>query len=127
MEAVGYKNRILPRNLRFLAVVTGCISGIALMSLTWLSLAAIPLIIGAIVQPRLPRAGRLLLSVAAPLLGLAVVPLGVLMIVGTAKGEPFPHDLFGVGLTLAWILAPILLVLCNGTLVAEAVKERRAR
>jgi hypothetical protein len=127
LESVSYKSRILPRKLRFLAVMTGCVVGIALMSYTWRSLSAIPLILGAVLQPRVPRMGRLLLSVAAPLLSAWVVPLGVIMLVGTVRGDPFPHDFLGVSLTLAWILSPILLLWCDATLVAEAVKERRTR
>jgi hypothetical protein len=56
LEPVSYRSRILPRKLRFLAVITGCVVGIALMSYRWLSLSAIPLILGAVFQPRVPRA-----------------------------------------------------------------------
>jgi hypothetical protein len=127
LESVSYKSRILTRKLRILALITGCIVGIALMSYTWLSLSAIPLILGALFQPRVPRTGRLLLFVAAPLLSAWVVPLGVIMLVGTARGDPFPHDFLGVILTFAWILSPMLLIWCDTALVVEAVKERRAR
>ena len=88
LESVSYKSRILPRKLRFLAVIAGCVVGIALMSYTWLSLSAIPLILGAVLQPRVPRTGRLLPSMAAPLLSVCVVPLGVIMLVGTVRGDP---------------------------------------
>lgn len=101
--------------------------GIALLSFKWLSVSGVFLILGAAVQPRMPRAGRWLLSVAAPLLCVWIVPMGGLFLVAAIKGEPLPHDFFGLGLILAWLLAPILLVWCVAALVVEAVKERRSR
>ena len=84
-------------------------------------------IIAVIVQPRLPRAGRWLLSVAAPLLSVWIVPIGIMVLVKTVRGEPWPHDFIGVVFELAWTLSPILLIWCNAALVIEAVKERCAR
>jgi hypothetical protein len=125
LESVSYKSRILPHKLRLLVVVTGCVSGIALMSFTWLSLLAIPLIVGALVQPRAPRAGRLLLSVFAPLLSVWFIPMGVVMLVEAVQGASFPHDFLGLGLLLAWILSPILLIWLDAALVVDAVRAMR--
>ena len=127
MESANYENRILSRKTRGLAAVTGFVSGVALLSFKWLCVAGIFLIIGAVLQPRLPRAGRWLLYVAVPLMSVWVVPLGVLTLVATATGERPPYDVFGLSLALAWTLSPVLLIWCNAALVVEAVKDRRAR
>ena len=128
MESVDYKNRILSRKTRWLAALTGCVSGVALLSFSWLCVLGIILIIGAVLQPRVPRAGRWLLYVATPLLSLWVVPTGAVVWVETAKGlSHITHEVIPQGLSLAWIVSPILLIWCNAVLLVEAVKERRTR
>ena len=121
------KNRILPRNVRWLAVVTGCVVGIALLSFKWAASCGIVLIVAAVVQPWMPRTGRWVLSVVAPLLGVWIVPMGGLFLLGAVKGETLGIDFSSRGLALAWMLSPILLIWCNVALVVEARKERRAR
>jgi len=127
LESANHKNRILPLKIRWLAVVTGCVVGIALLSFKWLSVSGVFLVVGAIVQPYAPRAGRWLLSVVAPLLAVWIVPMGGLFLLGAVKGENLGLDFFSRGLAFAWMLSPILLVWCIAALAVEARKERRAR
>lgn len=127
LEPAGYKSRILPRQILWLAVVTGCVAGMALLSFKWGAVAGLFLIMGAVVQPFMPRTGRWLLSVVAPLLGIWIVPLGGLFLLGAVKGKALGGDFNSRGLALAWRLSPILLIWCNVALVIEARRERRAR
>jgi hypothetical protein len=127
LESGVYSKRVLPPQIRWLAVVTGCVVGIALLSFKWASVAGLFLIVGAVVQPWMPRAGRWLLSVVAPLLSIWIVPWGALFLVAAAKGGTLGLDFNSRGLAAAWMLAPILLIWCNVALVLEARKERRAR
>ncbi len=121
------KKRILPRKVRWLAVVTGCVVGIALLSFKWAAVCGIVLTVAAVVQPWMPRTGRWVLSVVAPLLGVWIVPMGGLFLLGAVKGETLGVDFFSRGLALAWMLSPILLVWCVAALVVEARKERLGR
>ena len=121
----GCKSRVLPRHIRLLAAIAGCITGIALLSFTWLSLAATFLVAGAVLQRRMPRAGRLVLYIAAPLLAVLVVPVGIGALIDTVERRPFLHELTPVVLLLAWTLSTILLVSCNISLVVESVREKR--
>jgi hypothetical protein len=125
LESGVYEKRVLPRKVRRLAVVTGCVVGIALLSFKWLAVAGIFLIVGAAVQPWMPRTGRWVLSVVAPLLGVWIVPMGGLFLLGAVKGETLGLDFYSRGLAFAWMLSPILLIWCNVALVVEARRERR--
>jgi hypothetical protein len=127
LESVNYKTRILPHRIRCLAVVTGCVVGIALLSFKWAAVTGLLLIVGATVQPWMPRAGRWVLSVVVPLLDIWIIPMGGLFLLGAVKGETLCVDFFSRGLAFAWMLSPVLLVWCSVALVVEARKERRAR
>jgi hypothetical protein len=115
-----YEKRVLPRKVRWLAVVTGCVVGIALLSFKWLAVCGIVLIAAAVVQPWMPRTGRWALSVVAPLLGIWIVPMGGLFLLGAVKGETLGLDIYSRGLAFAWMLSPLLLIWCNVALVVEA-------
>jgi hypothetical protein len=120
MESGVYEKRVLPRKVRWLAVVTGCVVGIALLSFKWLAVCGIVLIAAAVVQPWMPRTGRWALSVVAPLLGIWIVPMGGLFLLGAVKGETLGLDIYSRGLAFAWMLSPLLLIWCNVALVVEA-------
>jgi len=128
LESVHHQKRILSRKIRWLAIVTGSMTGMALLSFLWLSLSGMILIVGGVVQPRLPRTGRWLLSVGAPLLSIWLIPFGGGLWWETMKGlNPPPSDVLHLILLLAWLVSPVLLIWLNAALVLEAVKERRTR
>jgi hypothetical protein len=124
---VASKSRILPRRIRWLAVVTGCAVGIALLSFKWAAVAGLFLIVGGLVQPWLPRTGRWLLSVVAPLLAVWVVPMGGVFLLAAVKGETLGIDFNSRSLALAWMAAPVLLIWCIAALAVEARRERRTQ
>jgi len=128
LESASYQRRVLPRKIRWLAILTGRMTGVALLSFLWLSLSGLILIVGAVVQTRLPRTGRWVLYLAAPMVSVWVVPFGAVNWWETLQGlnRP-PLDVFGLSLSFAWLISPILLLWCNAALVLEAVKERRTR
>ena len=127
MVSVSYKQRVLPQKIRWLAIAAGFVTGSAVLSFTWLlSVPAILLMFAGIVQPRSPQLGRLVLSVVAPLIGVGAIPVGALFLWEMARGAPFPHDPLGLAITSSWVLSPILLIWCNATLLAEAIRERRS-
>jgi hypothetical protein len=119
--------RVLPRNVRLLTVIAGCFSGFALLSFIWLSLSAIPLILGALVQSKLPRLGRWLIAGVAPALSTPVIGMGAVFWAETARGRNrFSPAPLGLALDAAWMVAPILLTWCDAVLLLEAFKPRRA-
>jgi len=128
VRSVHYKQRVLPRTTRLLAIAAAFVAGISFLSFTGvLSLLAVLLIFASNVQPRFPQFGRLVSSVIAPLMSVYAVPIGTMSLWETAKGEPFPHDLLRLAIASSWMLSPILLIWCNAALVAEAIRERRSR
>src|SRR5271154_605471 len=110
---------IFGRRTRWLAIIAGLFVGIAGSLRLGPGFAIWPsiLILGAVIQPRLPRAGRGLICAGALLLSFWVFDIGVLMLL-----EHRPSDKVGVlGLTLASIL---LVVLCDLAIVIEEIKLR---
>ena len=127
MAPCNYKQRVLPRTTRLLAIAAAFVGGIAFSSLTWLlSLLALPLIFASIIQPHLPRLGRVLMWVFAPLMSVYAVPIGTMFLWEIARGMPFPHDRLGLAITSSWLLSLILFVCCDFALLSEAINERRS-
>ena len=125
---------VYPRGIRWLAVATGCFSTAALLPhVTWVSIVASPLALGAIVQPRFPRLGRYLIAAGAFVVTWMVLPLGVMPLVGavTVKDLLLPlheRDFLPLGLLTALIVSPFLIIWCDAALVIEQRKRaRRAR
>jgi 4-amino-4-deoxy-L-arabinose transferase-like glycosyltransferase len=129
VESVSYNQRVLPQKIRWLAIATGPVTGIALLSLFWPGVVlAILLMFAGIVQPRSPQFGRLVLSVVAPLISVLVIPVSFMILWETLGGEfGGPHDLRFLAMTLSWMLSPILLLCCDAALLVEARRERRER
>jgi hypothetical protein len=129
LESVNYKQRVLPQNIRWLAIATGLVTGSALLTVSWpLSVPAILLMLAGIVQPRSPQLGRLVLSVVAPLISVWVIPVGFIFLLEILTGEPAGrHDLLFLAITLSWMLSPILLLWCDIALLVEARRDRRER
>jgi hypothetical protein len=126
VESVGYKQRVLPQKILWLAIATGLATGSALLSSYWpLSVLSILLIFAGIIQPRSPQLGRILLSVVAPLMSVWVIPVGFVILWETLGVEPGRHDPLFLALTTSWMLSPILLLWCDVALIVEARRERR--
>jgi hypothetical protein len=99
--------------------VVGLFVGIAGVLGLGLGFAIMPsiLVLGAIIQPRLPRAGRGLICAGAVLLSFWVFDIGIFMLL-----ESRPSDKVGrIGLALASIL---LVALCDVAIVIEEIKLR---
>jgi hypothetical protein len=127
LESVSYQNRVLSSRLRWLALAAGCSSGIALVSFGVLSIFGILPIVGAAIQRRMPRVGRLVLYVGIVLLTYLIVPFGMIALRETIRTSLFPLDFVGLTLTLMWILSPPLVICCDVVLIVEAVRQRRTR
>jgi len=76
----------------------------------------IPLILGAVIQPRLPRSGRALICAGALWLTFWVFDIGVFTVLETRR--------FGV-LDLLVVVVVLLVSLCDLAIVIEEVKIRR--
>ena len=80
MEINATKSRtwIIARKTRWLAIVTGCFTAAAASLSITILLAAVPilLILGAVVQPRYPRAGLGMMVLSALSLSSWVIPIG---------------------------------------------------
>jgi hypothetical protein len=124
----NHAERVLPRKIRLLAVIAGCFGAIALLGFSALfSVSAIPLIMGALVQPKLPYLGRWLISVAAPALSMWIILGGGVFWLETLRGgNPFLPYLLPMVLSVVWMVSPILFIWCDVALLLEAFQNRRA-
>jgi hypothetical protein len=115
-------NAIVSNKTRWLAVCTGGFTALAGgLSFTW-GFAIVPciLIVGAIVQPRFPRAGRVLMSAGA--LSLSVWVLSVFIFI--LPDSRFTGRKDAIALTLG---AVSLVAWCDVAIVIEEVRLRRAQ
>ena len=112
---------IFSRRTRWLTVIAGLFVGIAGIIGLGLGFAIAPsvLVLGAVIQPRLPRAGRGLICAGALLLSFWVFDIGVLMLLEHRPGDKV--GALALGLTLASIL---LVALCDLAIVIEEIKLR---
>jgi hypothetical protein len=115
-EIVSVSNQI-----RWLAGVTGCLTAVA--GLPVLSLLSVVVsgfsIVGAAVAGRFPRHGRDLIWFGAVAQSLYVLPFGGMLLLSLRPGTD-PR------VTAVAAAAVLLVVLCDGALVTEAFKTRRA-
>lgn len=109
---------IVSSKIRWFAVATGCLTGIAGVFGFGLGFAIFPgfLIAGALVQPRFPRAGRGLICFGALWLSFWVFDIGYFTL--TEKG---PMGRFGVAVAFS----VLLVALCDLALMVEELKIRR--
>jgi hypothetical protein len=113
---------IVSSKARWLAVATGCFTAIAgSLGFTW-GFAIVPsfLIVGAVVQPRLPRTGRVLMCAGALALTLWVLSFCFFIL----PENRFTNRPDVLAVTLVSVL---LVALCDVALVMEEVKSRRTQ
>ena len=107
--------------VRWFAVVTGCLTGIAGSFGLGLGFALIPsiLVVGAVIQPRFPRLGRGLICMGALWLSFWVFDIGLLTLLEhRAVGHLGTADLIISG-------SVVLVALCDLTILMEEIKFRR--
>jgi hypothetical protein len=115
-------NVIVPSRVRWLAVATGCFAAAAgSLGFTW-GFAIVPciLIVGAIAQPRFPRAGRVLMGAGAVSLTFWLVTLCAFILPGS-RFTNYP------GVIILIVVSALLVAWCDVTIVIEEVKIRRAQ
>ena len=115
---------VVSGKIRWLAVLTGGFTAVAgSLGFTWGS-AIVPaiLIVGAIVQPRFPRAGRLLMCAGALSLSFWVLCFGIFIF----PEDPFPFTNRSGALVFN-LVSVLLVALCDVALVTDEVKSRRTR
>jgi len=125
----GKEEQQYPSRIQWLAGAAGCAAGAALWSLSWiLSFAAIFLIVGAAVPRWFPRAGRWFILAPALLLSAIILPIGIanpgLLVWNFLVG---PHDFIFVGVSLVWLLSPILLIWCITAVLTDCHTRRRLK
>jgi hypothetical protein len=105
---------------RWFAVITGLVAAVAGVFAGGLFLAMpIPLILGAVIQPRFPRAGRALICAGAVWLTFWVFDAGFFTVLET-------HSTDRLGLADFLVVVVVLLVaLCDFAIVTEEVTMRR--
>jgi hypothetical protein len=113
---------VVSGKMRWLAVCTGCFTAVAgSLGYTW-GFAIVPgiLIVGAIVQPRFPRAGRVLISAGALSLSVWVLSFSIFIL----PESRFAGRTDVIALTLGAVL---LVAWCDVAIVIEEVRLRRAQ
>jgi hypothetical protein len=120
-------SRTLPRKIQWVAAAAGCVTGVALLGLSWImSLLAVFMVIAALLPSWFPRAGRWLILVPALVLSAIVLPICIANPVELVRDfVVVPHDFTSLAMRLSWLLSPVLLILCVATLVTNLVKHRR--
>jgi len=117
---LAHTTGIVSDKVRWFAVATGCFTAVAGSFGLGLGFAIMPsfLIVGAILQPRFPRAGRALICAGALWLSFWVFDIGVLTLL---EGR-------STRLVARLIFASVLLVaVCDVAIVIEEIKIRRNR
>ena len=112
---------VINSKIRWFAVVTGCFAAIAGYFRFSYASACVPsfMIMGAIIQGRFPRCGRVLICAGAIALSYWVFVVDVSLLIETGP----THHLGQFGLTLASVL---LVALCDCAIAIEEIKIRRA-
>ena len=118
---------IVARKTRWLAIVTGCFTAVAASVSITLFLAIVPilLILGAIAQPRFPRAGFVLMLLSAWSLSLWVIPLGVLFLSQGFRTLRVYHDFNVVAITSLFVVSFFIVVYCDAALIIDFFKSTR--
>lgn len=110
---------IFSRRIRWLAVAAGLASILALFPVLFLLYPAL-LIVGAVVQPRFPSAGRWLVWAGAAELCVALITYDASVL--------FPHPLSQPPyMTLTFSVSTVLIIWCSVELIADALERMRAR
>jgi hypothetical protein len=117
---------ILRARVRILAMAAGCSPLLTLLNPMGL-VYSIPIVLGAIVQPRFPRVGRRLTWAGAAILTIVIAPEDVILLSEAIHTLPVEHRPFTVLLAGLWVLSLLLIVWCDAALIIEAVRTRRCR
>jgi len=123
----GAFSRTLPRRIQLVAAAAGCVTGVALLGLSWIvSLLAVFLVIAAPVPSWCPRAGRWLILVPALVLSAIVLPICVANPVELVRDFAVgPRDFNFLAMSVSWLLSPILLIWCVTAVVTNFLKHKR--
>jgi hypothetical protein len=116
---------IIPNKVRWLALAAGCAFGVAGFFYAGLfsMIAACPLILGALVQPHLPRSGRLLISVGV-LLSTLYGGFFLLPIVVSINRLRLHHDVRDLGFLSLFLVAVLLVGWSDVELIRDARRHR---
>lgn len=112
---------IFPRRIRWLAIVTGTASALALFPILFLLYPAL-LIAGGYLQPRYPTTGKWFVWAGAANLGVVLIVYDVMMF-----PHPFRQPEFPAHMVLAFSASTVLLAWCYAELVVDGVRRMRAR
>ena len=119
------KNEIMPTRLRWVAIAAGCVAGAFGVSLTFLfPLFSVPLILGALTQPRSTRSGRWLMWVGALILSCFSLYFAWAIMLEDFRGVPH-YDLITVAFFYLSIATVILVSWCDVELVLDAIRLKR--
>jgi hypothetical protein len=116
----------MPTRIRWVAIAAGCVAGVFGIGLTFIfPIFSIPLIVGAITQPRSTRSGRWLMWVGALLLSCFSLYFAWSVMVDDLRNSSRYHDSMILIFLFLAVATVILLSWCDVELVLEAVKLKR--
>ena len=107
--------------MRWLAGITGCLTGATFAMVQGLGLLSIFLIAGALVAGRFRRNGRDLIWFGAGIVSLSELPIGVAMLRLSLRGGTDPR------VTASMAASVFLIVSCDAALVVAVLKMKHAR
>jgi hypothetical protein len=117
---------IFPNGIRLLAILAGCLSGFAGFLVFGIVFCFVPvvLILGAIIQPYVPRLGRWVFSIGAMLVSVYVALFVVPQAFGAITMLPDYHEPHDVAVLSLFVLSIALVVWLDVALVRnEKVKK----
>jgi len=129
-EPKNQANWVVTRRIRSLAVATGCfiaVGGSSSAGGLYCPIVAGILVLGAIVQPHSPRAGKWLMWAGASLLTLLFVPFSILVLPKAIGGLRYYHDYSDLGVISHWVVSLLLLIWCDTVLVIDTWRIRGVR
>lgn len=111
--------------LRWFSMATGIATGAAgVLAFGWLFLI-VPsvLIVGALVQPRAPRSGKLLMWVGAGIVSIVIVPVGFEVLRESNNMARLVNDPKTLAILLLFITSTALVIWCDIALAVNAVRN----
>ena len=120
-KQVEHRVHIFPRGMRMLAVLAGCLSGFAGFLVFGIVFLFVPLILilGAIIQPFVPRLGRWVFGVGAMLVTVYVGVFLVPQALGTMSRLARDHAPLDVALLFLFVLSITLVFWVDVALVMD--------
>ena len=115
----------MPARLRWVAIAAGCVAGAFGISLTFLfPLFSVPLVLGALMQPRSTRSGRWLMWVGALMINCFSLYFAWAIMLEDFRRLP-QYDFITVAFFYLSIVTVILVSWCDVELVLDAVRLKR--